>query len=210
MNAKKLILLLSIIGLITISCKNEKNTTDKKSAEVVKKTTSKVIHKDVITWKGYKPTGSHYGVIKVKSTDLKMDKEALITGSITIDMATIKNSDLKDPQDNKDLIGHLSNADFFDIVKYPTAKFQITNTSSDKENVYEIEGDLTIKGITKKTKFQGKTAVNENGDTVLRGVVKIDRTDFGIEYKSKKFFNNLKNAFINDEFDMSFKIKLDK
>ena len=39
-------------------------------------------------------------------------------------------------------------------------------------------------------------------------VIKIDRTDFGIKYKSKKFFDNLKDRAINDVFDIAFKLKL--
>jgi len=206
MKAIKLVVLVAIIGLISISCKDEKTKID---VEKPAKTVKKVVHKDVITWKGYKKTGSHHGTLNVKSSDLKMANNA-ITGTVVIDMSSIKNTDLKDAKDNSDLVGHLKGKDFFEVATYPTAKFEVTNTSSDKANVYEIEGNLTIKGITKKTKFQGKTAVNENGNTVLRGLVKIDRTDFGIEYKSKKFFDNLKNAYINDKFDLGLKIKLIK
>ena len=124
--SNKIILLVSIIGLITISCKEEKiKETQKQPVKEI----AKVMHKDVVTWKGYKPTGSHNGTISVKSNDLKITKENTITGSINMDMSSITCTDIKAEQDNKDLVGHLSNADFFDVAKYPTAKFEFTNVS---------------------------------------------------------------------------------
>ncbi|MEE9348816.1 MAG: YceI family protein [Flavobacteriaceae bacterium] len=203
---KKIVFVLAVFAFVATSCKNDKKQVEK---PVTKTTKTKVVHKDEVTWKGYKPTGSHYGTISIKNTNLKI-ADNVLSGSAIIDMASIINNDLKDPKYNGDLVGHLKGKDFFEVEKYPTAKFEVTKSSSDKLNVHDVEGNITIKGVTKKIKFQGKTAVNENGDTVLRGNFKIDRTDFGIKYKSTKFFDNLKDKFINDKFDLGVKIKLAK
>ena len=68
---KKVLLVLSIVGLLAVSCKEDKSkktvTTDAK--EVVKTTTSEMTHKvasSKLTWKGYKPSGSHDGTINLK------------------------------------------------------------------------------------------------------------------------------------------------
>ena len=48
-----------------------------------------------VVWKGYKVTGSHEGVISIKSGYLSFDKDKLVGGSFIIDMSTITNTDLE-------------------------------------------------------------------------------------------------------------------
>lgn len=49
--------------------------------------------------------------------------------------------------------GHLKSADFFDAAKYPGMTFKSTSFKKVSGNKYVLEGDLTIKGVTKKAKF---------------------------------------------------------
>jgi len=207
---KKLILLLSIVSIAFVSCKEEKAKTIKQQLakkEVVKPIVKKV--KDVIVWRGYKPTGSHVGTIDVKSANFKFESDNLIGGKIVFDMNTIKNNDLKDAGDNADLVNHLKSTDFFDIIKNPTSTFEITEVKSDKEGKLQIDGNLTLNGTTKKISFPANIVKSDDGSKTLKSnIIKIDRTDYGVKYKSKKFFANLKDKFINDEFDIAFKIQL--
>jgi len=69
-------------------------------------------------------------------------------------------------------------------------------------------GDITIKGITKSISFPATIIQEANVIHFKAKAFKIDRTDFGIKYKSNKFFDNLKDKFINDEFEISFDITL--
>jgi len=202
---KKALILLSIVSFVFISCKEEKvkqteikNSTKKEIKAIPKKVTN------VIVWKGYKPTGSHTGTINVKSTDFKFEGDKLIGGEVIFDMSTIKNKDIKDPNYKADLEKHLKSVDFFDIVKNPTSKFVISTVNSDKNGQVEIKGNLTLNGVTKEIKFPASI---KNG-TLQSKIIKINRTDFGIKFKSKTFFKNLKDKFINDEFDIAFKLNL--
>ncbi|WP_323016649.1 YceI family protein [Castellaniella sp.] len=45
--------------------------------------------------------------------------------------------------------GHIQGADFLDTATYPTATFKSTQVKFDGDTPVSIEGDLTIKGITK-------------------------------------------------------------
>ena len=115
---KKLSLLLTIVFITFISCKEEKSKTTEVKKEIkkeVKVTPKETLKKptNIIVWKAYKATGaSHNGTINVKSTNFKLDGDNLIGGTVIIDMSSIKNLDVKDPQDNSDLINHLKNPDF--------------------------------------------------------------------------------------------------
>ena len=210
---KKGILVLSLL-LVFISCKEDKTkkveTHHAKPVAVVKNDgTFKVVESQIL-WKGYKPTGSHHGSIDLKEGVLAVKDNHLVGGKFIIDMTSIKDLDMPqtDPY-NKKLVTHLKSPDFFDVQKYPTAVFEITAVRPQAEN-YLIEGNLTIKGVTKNITFPAMVINGKNEISFISNAIKIDRTDFGIKYKSKKFFGDLKDKFINDLFDISFKIKAKK
>ena len=158
------------------------------------------IENSAVHWKGYKPTGSHNGTIKLIEGDLKIKDGKIEGGSFTVDMSTIKDAD-----GSKKLVGHLKSPDFFDIKEHTTSKFEITNSEL-KDGKILITGDMTIKGITKQIVFTATLVEGEETVTFESDTFQINRTDFNIKYKSKSFFNNLKEKFINDEFDLKIKI----
>ena len=152
-----------------------------------------------INWKGYKPTGSHEGTIVLQSGDLKMDGDA-ITGSFIVDMTTIKDAD-----GSAKLEGHLKSKDFFEIEVFTTSKFEITGTEMKEGKLY-VTGNLTIKDVTKEITFPATISKGDGMVTLTSETFQINRADYKIQYKSKSFFNNLKEKFINDEFDLQVSI----
>lgn len=54
--------------------------------------------------------------------------------------------------------GHLKSADFLDAANHPEIKFVSTKIQSTGTNEYRIEGDLTIRGITKPVVLEAETA----------------------------------------------------
>ena len=79
----------------------------------------------------------------------------------------------------------LRSDDFFDVEKYPTLSFHSTKVSSTGKDAYDVEGDLTIHGVTKRITIPVKTI----GVRVMPGIgdfagfettFNIDRRDFGV------------------------------
>ncbi len=210
---KKVIVVLSLF-VIFVSCKEDKSKkVETHHAKPVAAIKNGGVFKTVnsqILWKGYKPNGSHHGSVDLKEGEIAMKDNQLVGGKFIIDMATIKDLDIlqTDPY-NKKLVDHLKSADFFDVAKYPTAKFEITSVKPQADN-YLIEGNLTIKDVTKSIAFPAMVVNGKDEITFYSDTIKIDRTDFGIKYKSQKFFSNLKDKIINDLFDISFKIQAKK
>lgn len=52
--------------------------------------------------------------------------------------------------------------DYFDVAKYPTATFRSTKVTAKGDNTFEVEGNLTLKGITKPVTLQAK--LNKQGE----------------------------------------------
>ncbi|HSH96749.1 MAG: YceI family protein [Methylophilaceae bacterium] len=92
---------------------------------------------------------SHFGY----STQLSRFDKA--TGKITIDRATKTGSvdvviDATTVDSGFPLFNtHLQDEDFFNTAKYPTITFKSTSVKFDGDKVASVDGDLTVKGVTK-------------------------------------------------------------
>jgi polyisoprenoid-binding protein YceI len=210
---KKIILLAFVLSFAVIACKTEKKeekaeTVETKEAvkSIADATYNVNVEASTLKWKGFKPTGTHYGTFLVKEGTIDVKDGNISGGKFTFDMNSITVDDIPaDDEYNAKLNNHLRSADFFDVENNPTSTFEITSVEGDN-----VKGNLTVKGITKPIEFAAKFEPNENGVTFSSETFKVDRTEFDIQYKSKKFFDNLKDKFINDEFEISFNVKASK
>ena len=80
---------------------------------------------------------------------------------------------------------HLKSPDFFEVDKHPGIKFVASSLKKTGDNKYEVEGDLTIRGVTKKLTAPlewtgtGKGMQGEERGG-LETVFTIKRSDFGV------------------------------
>ncbi|QIP15959.1 YceI family protein [Spirosoma aureum] len=156
-----------------------------------------------IEWIGRKVTGSHNGTIALKEGALFLNEsDQLIGGTFRIDTTSIQILDIADPATNAQFAGHLASDDFFSSEKYPTATFEITSTDRTTDTTYHIQGDLTIKGITHPIDFDAD--VTTNSETVgASGKIVIDRTKFGMKFRSGNFFKDLGDTLIYNQIDLT-------
>lgn len=166
------------------------------------KTMSVDVSSSQVVWKGYKVTGEHTGSVKIKSGDLTMENGTLTGGTFVIDMKSITCTDLEGEWREK-LVGHLNSEDFFNTASFPTATLKIARViPQDTQGNYKVQGNLTIKGITKPVKFFAK--VDKKGtSTVATASIKVDRSEYDVRYGSGSFFDNLGDKTIYDEFDLN-------
>ncbi len=154
-----------------------------------------------VIWTGYKVTGRHTGMVKVKSGNLQFNNGVLTGGTFNMDMNSITCTDLEGEWASK-LIGHLKSEDFFGVATYPTASFVITRAiPQDSKGNYKIIGNLTIKATTKEVKFSA-SAQETNSSVNATGKMTIDRSEFNVRYASGSFFDGLGDKTIYDEFDL--------
>lgn len=188
----KILSLALLLITFSISAQNEMEANSKKST---------------INWKGFKPTGSHYGSIKLEKGTFQVNGDQIVGGEFTIDMTTIVDLDMPaDNENNVKLIKHLKSEDFFGVEKHPTAYFKITKTENKGDKTL-IHGDLTIKNKTNPVSFLATTDVKNNTLQFKSDTFKIDRSKWDIKYKSKSFFDDLADKFIYDDMEISLEIE---
>jgi len=157
-----------------------------------------------VEWTGRKVTGKHTGTVNIKEGTLDIKDGVLIDGNFTIDMSTIKSTDLTGDHAAK-LEGHLKSDDFFGVAAHPTATLKIVQVTDKGDSQFEVKADLTIKGITNPVTFM--TQVSQEGKKYKATAhLTIDRTLYDVKYGSGKFFQDLGDSTIYDEFDLDISV----
>lgn len=161
-----------------------------------------------IKWTGAKVGGSHNGTITLSDGNLEMKDGMLTGGSFEIDMTTINCEDLQGEYKGK-LEGHLKSDDFFGVEKFPKANFSITKAVPQGPGKYKIEGDLTIKGITKSIKFPAIVEESDDAYTATAEIT-VDRSEYDVKYGSGSFFDGLGDKVIYDDFTLAVSLTTSK
>ena len=160
------------------------------------------VEKSSLTWVGKKLTGSHNGSIALQSGNLILDGKKLTGGNFVINMASIKDADKSDR-----LEGHLKADDFFGVDKFSTSTFTIKKVTPGTGNNVTVSGDLTIKGITNAASFPATVVWNADGSvTATADKIIVDRTKYGIKFRSKGMFPDVGDKMIYDEFELAIKL----
>ena len=136
---------------------------------------------------------------------INVDKNTILNGEIIINMNSITCTDIEDENSNQYLVEHLKNDDFFAVSKFPIASLKIINTKHKKNNDYLITADLTIKDQTHAVNFIANIKFNKDG-AVATGKIDVDRSKYNIKYKSKTWYDDLGDRFINDIFELYFNL----
>ncbi|WP_321346326.1 YceI family protein [uncultured Draconibacterium sp.] len=153
-----------------------------------------------VYWTGKKVTGEHTGYLNLAGGEVFVEGKKVTGANLNLDVTSIEVTDLEGEWKDK-LVGHLKSDDFFSAEKHPVANFKITSYNDDK-----VTGDLTIKGITNEVSFPAEVKVTGDALTAS-GTASIDRTKWDIKYGSGKFFSDLGDNMIKDEFEIKFELK---
>jgi polyisoprenoid-binding protein YceI len=113
---------------------------------------------------------------------------------------------------NEQRDAHLRNSDFFEVDKYPELFFQSTKIEKVDNDTFVLQGELTMKGITKPVKLNVEyngTAKDpwggERAGFMITG--RINRTDWGMSFNS---ILETGGVALGDEVRISSEIELVK
>jgi polyisoprenoid-binding protein YceI len=189
-----------VICITQLPRDNERILSYQKTYNMKNQTFQIVSTQSNIDWVGRKVTGAHNGTINIKAGEITLNDGQISGGTFIIDVASISILDVTDPATNAQFAGHLASDDFFSTEKYPEATLNITAVSGG-----HITGNLTIKGITHPVAFDAISQVN--GDVLTAaGKVVVDRTKYGIRFRSGNFFKDLGDTLIYNDFELNVTI----
>lgn len=217
---------LIIVSSLILSCNNDmsgdKAILDKPQevSELEGKQKSVDLDSSKVYWRATHKSGllPRFGTINITEGTLAIKKNEVTGGSFVLDINTLLTDTAcvaEDKSSSKDLDIHLKGSDFFNVEKYPVAKFEITNIisfdSSKLESKIEnptniVSGNLTIKDSTVNVTFPARI-------TSLEGIIRveanfsIDRTQWGINYKAE---GDPKDWAISRNVDMILDIRTKK
>ncbi len=144
---------------------------DDKRDEIKKSETVGKVELTEFSFVGYGPGKSHTGVFeKFEVKDVNVSESGIPTrGTLIIDTDSVKT-------DTALLDQHLKEkAEFFDVDKYPTIEFSLSNITELSTGLYEVRGNLSMKDILRPVTF----TVNGNTDKTFSSEFKLNMTDFG-------------------------------
>lgn len=163
------------------------------------------INDSVIVWTGTKVWGKHQGVVRISEGRINMKDQQIEGGYFVIDMNSIECTDIPDhePVPKRRLENHLKDPDFFDVSRYPTAKFLITRVkpSPGNENTLIATGDLTIKNTTRPIDIEIKTEKHTNELFIGRADIRFNRQQWDISFKG------IGDEMVHDEVKLNVFIK---
>lgn len=216
-----LLFLIASTSFMAVSCKSkgaEENTTETTmtSGTAQEGTAYEIdVPRSELKWNAFKPTGTHSGIVPIAGGTIYADGDLITGGSVEMNMTGLEVKDL-DGEMKQKLEAHLkgsvpgSEDDFFNVSKYPKATYKIlgsTKLENDPLGTHMINGELTVREITKPVSF--KAVVDLSSGTALKATAEpfvIDRTEWDIKFKSKKFFDDLKDDFVNDEIKLELTV----
>lgn len=168
-----------------------------------------------IVWIGSKSTGStHTGTLKGKTGSVAYKDGTIVAGNIEIDMKSLSSTDLTG-KDKAKLEGHLKSSEFFDIEKYPTAKFEIVKISPLDANTERtasmkslvkltnmMTGNLTIKGVTRSVTVPVNINLKATSVKITSSMFGIDRSLWGVNYDIGTISGAVKEAIVDDRISL--------
>src|SRR5438094_1538020 len=99
--------------------------------------------------------------------------------------ANVASVDVKD----ENLSAHLQSPDFFDAERHPELRFAAQDIRLAGDGRVAVDGDLTIKGVTKPVAVTGRVTAPiadpyGNDRVGLNLATSVDRTDFGVDWNN--------------------------
>lgn len=164
-----------------------------------------------IRWIGRNLLNMHEGYLALKSGYLDFEAGKLKGGEFTIDMHSIRSTDLAGDPLHEVLVRHLMDHDFFEVETYPEARFVISSATAlegaqaGAPNL-KIDGELTLKDVTAPLAFTAISGITDDGKAAAQASFAIDRTKWNVKYGSGRLFRNLGGHLVNDQIELQLRI----
>lgn len=192
---KKIVISLFVLAVTFTACKDSGKKVETKEAqevEIVKEaetvTYSTVKEGSELKWRAshLAGAGARFGKTKLQIGKVLLNNNKITNAKFIIDLGSLTVDNFDDAEQKGKLEGHLKSADFFNIEKFPTARFEITKVEENKGDYNSlITGNLTILETTKSITFNANIAVLANSVAINSEDFSVNRQDWELNYHSE-------------------------
>lgn len=161
-----------------------------------------------VYWSAKKAIGiMHKGNINISGGELQVNSGQLFGGSVTFDMSSITVTNMDNPRDKATLESHLKDNDFFNVKKYPEARFEITEILPSSQPAFNwiIRGVLTIKEKSHPVNVPVRMSIADDELRAESVSFIINRTKWDINFRSG-ILGTAKDQMIEDVVTLSFEL----
>ncbi len=162
-----------------------------------------------LEWLGKELSGkTHNGTIAISEGKLSVEDGSIVAGSFIVDMTSIKDLDIEDPEDNAKLVGHLKDDAFFGVAEHPASTFEVTGieaVAGEEGVTHHVTGNYTMKDITHEIKIPANVAISEDQITA-QSTFSIDRSKWNVKFRSGSFFDDLGDKLIYDDIELTLNL----
>ncbi|SMF73736.1 YceI family protein [Streptomyces sp. Amel2xC10] len=120
-----------------------------------------------------------WGMVTVKGTfdgvsgEGEIRPDGTVRGAVTLDAASLDTKHTKRDE-------HLRSADFFDVEHHPTLVFAVREAVFRKDDVVEVEGQLTVRGVSRPQTVTVRVTESSPDAITLTTEFTVDRDQFGL------------------------------
>lgn len=144
--------------------------------------------------------GKAGGVIPLTEATLTFGEQGIADGSVVV-VADAAGLDTKNEQRN----GHVKSDDFLDVEHHPTITFRSTGVRAFDGETFQVDGELTIRGITKPLTLSAELlgAIIDPSGTPRVGFAAtgtLDRKEFGVKFGP---VFGVGNAVVSDKVELT-------
>lgn len=172
----------------------------------------------LINWRATHKGGLNprFGTLNISDGSFSVENDQITAGSFTVNLnsLTVDPKSVTEPgKKPEELVGHLKSADFFDVAKYPTVKFDITKVepydSTKAKSLLPgatnlVSGNLTIKDSSVNVTFPAIIKITE-GKSDFQAAFTVDRTTWGLKYGAQG--NNPADWLISKDIELKLNVK---
>ena len=164
-----------------------------------------------VEWTGRNRNNRHVGTVPISKGELRFKDGRLAFGFFELDMTGLANENLLDLPLAAILINHLKSRDFFLADVFPSARFETTHVTSvlgvgSGEPNFEVEGQLTLRGVTRELRFPATVERLDDGRLAVEAHFDLDRTCWGAKYGSGRFFEKLGMHLVHDLVSIQLRV----
>ena len=164
----------------------------------------------VVRWLGRNANNEHVGSVSLADGMLRV-RGGRLAGNVVVDMRSLKNENLTDPDLRAMLLAHLASDDFFWTERFPEAVFELAgdvvpdSTYAAQPNV-DLRGKFSLRGMTRELVVPATVAALGSDRLAIEAHFDLDRTLWGAKYGSGRLYRFLGMHLVYDKVGIQLRL----